>query len=745
MDINQLNAENQSDINYQQPFILGPWLITPALNSIKWINEDKASEYTDQPSIQKLTPKVMALCVYLTKNHGRPVSQTDIADAIWPQRVISDSSIYQAIAQLRKALNCHQTDIDHIERISGKGYRLLLQPKQNLEQIKSKKKPSTNKVLEKKHLKRSNVITLAGLITFALLVLSGWYYSSKETANEQQLLTIAVLPTNNLTQPKIESLSSFNQLLISDLVSQTKLKFIYLRKDIETIEAKTRLLTSIQQYNSSLLASVQLVNQENNEIIWAQNFKAKKTDMLVLKNTIVEALVARLLPTNTTIKASVAPEQDPHYESYILARHLWDKRNVSALNQAKVLYQKILKQSPNHLGSLIGLCHTHIYLSVYSKLTSSQAHENCQPLVTKALEINANNGEVLTTQAILLNDLGQFEEAEQLFKRAAKVAPNYAMGHYFRSKFLRQTGQYSQALKASKSAFSLDPLSPIIIRGLAYSYLNMRQVEKARSYYQRALIIEPHYSHRAIEELDFLPLNTKRAQAFIQWLSTEPSNIANHRVYQLTQALVWLSLGDVEKAQNLITNINQDEVNPGFLFYSQSALAMAKGKHEQALKKLTARLELAPDIAIYAMPYISALKNMKLSDEALTKFRQYFPTINVNTEIKSENVGQFIFLATLLGDTLQFDTKSQIIEKLTNYFSSKKQLTSDKEKVYWYALIEQHQQLKLTIERLFENGWLPDYNDNIFSEHTLKAMYKKAGGNEQRWHELLQKNRQIEK
>jgi DNA-binding winged helix-turn-helix (wHTH) protein len=49
--------------------------------------------------------------------------------SVWQQQVVSDSSVYQAIAQLRKALGDTAAEPTYIQRVSGKGYRLIAQVK----------------------------------------------------------------------------------------------------------------------------------------------------------------------------------------------------------------------------------------------------------------------------------------------------------------------------------------------------------------------------------------------------------------------------------------------------------------------------------------------------------------------------------------------------------------------------------------------------------------------------------------
>ena len=99
-------------------FYIGQWLVEPKLNRISY-----------QECEIILVPKVMSLLMLLVKHAGEPVSQQTILDTVWSEQVVSDSSIYQAIAQLRKAFGDSARQKHFIERVSGKGYRLIAQVK----------------------------------------------------------------------------------------------------------------------------------------------------------------------------------------------------------------------------------------------------------------------------------------------------------------------------------------------------------------------------------------------------------------------------------------------------------------------------------------------------------------------------------------------------------------------------------------------------------------------------------------
>ncbi|RJG42431.1 winged helix-turn-helix domain-containing protein [Motilimonas pumila] len=95
-------------------FRVGHWQVVAQENKI--FNEQ---------SNKTVEPKVMDLLVYLCQHPGKVLSADDLLDKVWSGRVVTGSSIYQTIAQLRKALEDKASAPRYIETVPKKGYKLI--------------------------------------------------------------------------------------------------------------------------------------------------------------------------------------------------------------------------------------------------------------------------------------------------------------------------------------------------------------------------------------------------------------------------------------------------------------------------------------------------------------------------------------------------------------------------------------------------------------------------------------------
>ena len=98
----------------KQPFMLGEWRIDP-----------QADVIARGDSTIKLVPKTMEVLGYLAQRAGEVVSQDDIEAAVWRDVVVTSSSVYQAIGDLRRALGDDKRESQYIVTVPRKGYRLI--------------------------------------------------------------------------------------------------------------------------------------------------------------------------------------------------------------------------------------------------------------------------------------------------------------------------------------------------------------------------------------------------------------------------------------------------------------------------------------------------------------------------------------------------------------------------------------------------------------------------------------------
>lgn len=93
---------------------IGKWKIIPELNQI-----------SDQDREFEVEPKAMETLLVLMANEGVMISRQQLLNEVWGESVVTENSVDQAIARLRKVLGDNAKSPTYIATVTKKGYRLL--------------------------------------------------------------------------------------------------------------------------------------------------------------------------------------------------------------------------------------------------------------------------------------------------------------------------------------------------------------------------------------------------------------------------------------------------------------------------------------------------------------------------------------------------------------------------------------------------------------------------------------------
>src|SRR5688500_17635551 len=73
----------------------------------------------------RLTPRVFDALLYLVERRGAVLGKEELLAALWPDVVVEENNLGQAISKLRQALGESPGDNKYIATVSGRGYRFV--------------------------------------------------------------------------------------------------------------------------------------------------------------------------------------------------------------------------------------------------------------------------------------------------------------------------------------------------------------------------------------------------------------------------------------------------------------------------------------------------------------------------------------------------------------------------------------------------------------------------------------------
>ena len=178
--------------------ILGEWKVISDENLI--ISADKQVT---------LLPKVMTALEYFIQRPNQVITFDELNNAIWPNEVVGDNSIYNIIGQLRKSLGDVASKPHYIETISKKGYRLIADVTVDIDdvsieanKVSEAEKPQINSFFITQRTKVLGFVFITLLVT----ILSSFNYYNNSTTQ---------VTSNIVAESRPESLSQLSKQFLS--------------------------------------------------------------------------------------------------------------------------------------------------------------------------------------------------------------------------------------------------------------------------------------------------------------------------------------------------------------------------------------------------------------------------------------------------------------------------------------------------------------------------------------------------
>ncbi len=345
--------------------------------------------------------------------------------------------------------------------------------------------------------------------------------------------SIAVLPFDNATRnADTEYLSDgISEAMINSLTELQQLKVIarstafrYKGKQIDPqsvgrdLNVRTVLMGVVRQVGDRLNVQVDLVDAMTGSQLWGQEYERKLVDVVTVKQALVREVTEKLKVKLTGEQQQRLTQRDPTnpeaYQFYLRGRYYWERRTAENLTKAIGQFQQAADKDPNYALAYVGLSDSYVLLENYAGTPANESLPKAKAFAARALQIDSSLAEAHTSLGYVYNNLWQWKEAEDEFKRAIELNPNYPTAHHWYSLFLLDAGRVAEAKAAIKRAQELDPLSLIIGITVTYAYLGEGDAKFAIAQSKKVVELDPSFP-RGHEFLGLALLEDRRYEEAI--------------------------------------------------------------------------------------------------------------------------------------------------------------------------------------------------------------------------------------
>jgi len=252
------------------------------------------------------------------------------------------------------------------------------------------------------------------------------------------------------------------------------------------------------QRGENLTISVDLVDVRNKKTIWGEQFERKMSDLLATQREIAAAITEKMQVKLSGEQSKGATKtytnNNEAYQAYLKGRYYWNRRTAATIGKAIEELKSATEKDPNFALAFAGLADCYIVLSQYAGISTSETLPEAKKYAARAIELDGALAEPHASLGQVYKQSWKWAEAEQEYKLALELNPNYATTYHWYSLFLKDMARFDESAVMIKRAKELDPLSSVISINVAEMYQWQNDHNASIQTALKILELDPNYS-----------------------------------------------------------------------------------------------------------------------------------------------------------------------------------------------------------------------------------------------------------
>jgi TolB-like protein/Flp pilus assembly protein TadD len=359
--------------------------------------------------------------------------------------------------------------------------------------------------------RRRNIIALTA-IGLAISAVSGFFLFPRASGRIVEK-SIAVLPFQSLSDEKenayfadgiqddiLTNLSKIGDLKVISRMSVMSYRGDALRNAREIGKALgvgALLEGSVRRAGNRVRVSVQLIDANNDEHIWAEDYDRDLTDVFAIQTDLAQKIASTLqakLSPNEKKRLDRRPTQDSDaYLLYIQAHDYANRpdrfRDTSL--KAEELFEQAIKLDPKFAAAFAGLSMVQSWMYHESEPTPAR-REKARLNANEALRLQPDlpEGHLALGYSYYYGDR-DYGRALTEFEIAKRDLPNEANAYTAIAAIQRRQGKWAESNANFEKAASLDPKNANVLFNFGFNYMAQRDFEAADKIFDRAIAADP--------------------------------------------------------------------------------------------------------------------------------------------------------------------------------------------------------------------------------------------------------------
>lgn len=491
---------------------IGKWLVDPALG-----------ELSQQGVTTKLDPRAMRLLMFLAERPGQVVGMTELLGGIWGKSIVTPSSVYEAMAELRQALGDAADNPEYIVTLPRRGYRLIAavencstlaecepdEPKQD-PPAESIDLPDTTRGFGPQ---RRAILTFGTIIAVVAGIAAVWLsLSSAPAPSAPTDKSIAVLPFLDLAenQDQVYFADGLAEQLLDVLatvpglrvISRTSsFQFKNRNEDMRSIGSKLGAAYlvegSVRREGQQIRVVAQLIRSSDGSHQWSGTFNREAADILQLETDLAASLgrALELSVESSSIANPVETDNPEANDQYLRGLKALDPHTRSGTADAVSHFEYALSLDPDFAAAQVSLAKTRYVQVTYGYLPGSTGIPLARESIAKAVLLNPRSA-IAHAMLARISSLYDWDWAQAKLETEAALAlaPRNSFALYAAGDLATVLGEFGRAEALFRASLASDPLNPETHLTLAILLYGMHRADEAETAIRRVIAISPDYT-----------------------------------------------------------------------------------------------------------------------------------------------------------------------------------------------------------------------------------------------------------
>lgn len=449
-------------------------------------------------ALLELPARAFDALVFLVEHRHEEIRKEQIIKSVWPDTIVEENNLNQAIFSLRRALGDSAGDPRFILTLPGRGYRFVADVTAvHVDPVA--RRPARFRLL---------AIGVAVLAAAAALAWAFWPDSQPHAPT-----TVAVLPFKALLQDQstpalelgmtnslIAQLSAIPDVRVTSLGAVRR--FGTPNQDPfaagKALAVETVLESYIVRQGDRVHVTARLLRVRDGQSLWSGKFDEPFSDIFGVQDSIAErvagTLAPHLSPTLAQRRKTRRTENADAYQLYTQAFYNQQRRDKDGLPDAVRDYEAALLLDPGYVDAWGGLSRTLAVQGVFGRKPPATVFPRAREAALKALNLDPESAEAHAAFAHMLVVYDrEFKLADEHYSIAKRLNPGVPEFYLLSSLNKVNLGHMDRAISEARRALELEPASLLFRSNLGMMlYLN-RNYDEAERELRRVIQLQPQF------------------------------------------------------------------------------------------------------------------------------------------------------------------------------------------------------------------------------------------------------------